>query len=116
MMHEDRHVAGLDPDSAGRRIGELYERLAESLPADVWGEVAELTQLLTLVHGAALGRMIERAATLPDGDGIVAALTSDPLVASLLVVHDISIDRRPPDGSTSGAQSVHLSPRRSGSR
>lgn len=104
---------GLDPDAAGRRIGELFDELATSLPRDAWERVAELTRLLASVHGAGLARIIERARALPDGEHVVRALSADPLVASLLVVHDIHAPAEgPPSSPPPTEQPVRLLPRR----
>jgi len=106
MAEPDRY-ADLDPDAVGRRIGELLDRLAGTLPQEAWAEVTELTGLLSAVHGAALARILAYARSLPAGEQLAGAIAADPLVASLVVVHDLD------PGAHGAAVPVHLGRRRS---
>src|SRR3954451_6543234 len=72
------------------RVQELQSRLAE-LDAGPARELAEeLVAAVVEMYGAGLGRITEVLRDAgEDGEGLGAALAGDPLVATLLLIHDL---------------------------
>jgi Fe-S cluster biogenesis protein NfuA len=74
-----------DVERAGARIEEILDGLRETADEGTVAEVEDLVRVLLDLYGAALARVVEIA-----GDGnILGRLTADPLLAALLVLHDL---------------------------
>ncbi len=82
------------PTDAPERLVERVQELQDLL--DSQGDPAtrdladELVSSIVQMYGAGLGRILERLfAAGMDGERIAAGLTEDPLVATLLLIHDL---------------------------
>jgi Fe-S cluster biogenesis protein NfuA len=76
-----------DPTSAVQRIDALLDELAAIGDPAARERAEDIVRLLLELYGAGLARIMETVVT---GDGPVAdRLVADPLVASLLVLHDL---------------------------
>jgi Fe-S cluster biogenesis protein NfuA len=74
----------------GTRVEEILAELRGGLdPAGVVERAEELVRLLMELYGAGLERMVSVAGAVPDGDAVVRRLADDPLIKSLLVLHDL---------------------------
>jgi Fe-S cluster biogenesis protein NfuA len=71
----------------GARIEELLGELRSSADPEAAERAEELVGLLVRLYGAGLVRVVELATA--DGGACMDRLTGDPLVASLLVLHDL---------------------------
>ncbi len=76
-----------DAHEVGERIDQLLAQVRESVSPRTREQVEELVRLLLELHGRGLGRAME----VLDGPGR-RALAADPLVASLLILHDLHPD------------------------
>jgi Fe-S cluster biogenesis protein NfuA/nitrite reductase/ring-hydroxylating ferredoxin subunit len=76
-----------DAQEVGERIDQLLGQVREAVNARTRERVEELVRLLLELHGHGLARVME----LLDQGGR-RALAADPLVASLLVLHDLHPD------------------------
>ncbi len=76
-----------DPAVIGQEIERLIAQLqgVESASA----EAQRLVQLVMSLHGAALSRLLELVRGTVGGEALLRQFTSDPLVASLLALHDL---------------------------
>ncbi|MGW7053536.1 hypothetical protein [Streptomyces sp. NPDC054887] len=87
----------VNAEQAGRRVEEVIDRLAATGDGTAGAAAEELVRSLMDFYGAGLARVMAlldgRAATSADtagsGDGALARLLGDELVASLLVLHDL---------------------------
>jgi Fe-S cluster biogenesis protein NfuA len=70
----------------GERVEALLTELGEAAGPVVAGRAEELVRALVELYGAGLARILELAGEHPD---LVTRLTEDPLVAGLLVLHDL---------------------------
>jgi Fe-S cluster biogenesis protein NfuA/nitrite reductase/ring-hydroxylating ferredoxin subunit len=78
---------GQDVREAGARVEALLEELA-SAPG-IGPKAQELVALLVELYGSALRRIVEICSARADAEELLGELAADPLVASLLVVHDL---------------------------
>ena len=76
-----------DPVAVGEEIDSLIARLRSSGSASA--EAQRLVQLVMSLHGAALSRLLDLVADNPGGPALLRQLASDPLVASLLALHEL---------------------------
>jgi hypothetical protein len=76
-----------DPVAIGEEIDSLIARLRKSGSASA--EAQRLVQLVMSLHGAALSRLLELVRDNGGGEALLRQLASDPLVASLLALHEL---------------------------
>ena len=76
-----------DPVAAGEEIDSLIARLRSSGSASA--EAQRLVELVMSLHGAGLSRLLDLVRDNPGGPALLRQLASDPLVASLLALHDL---------------------------
>jgi len=76
-----------DSTSAGQRIEALLDELASIGDPTVRDRAEEIVRLLLELYGAGLAKIVETA--VAEGGPVVDRLVADPLVASLLVLHDL---------------------------
>jgi Fe-S cluster biogenesis protein NfuA len=90
-------VDTVDAELTGRRVEEVLDRLTAGGDSEVCAAAEELVHLLVDFYGAGLARIVGLLETVgtvgtvgtgPD-IGLMAALLEDPLVSSLLVLHDL---------------------------
>lgn len=77
--------AAVDARQAGQRVEEVLERLAATGDREACAAAEELVRVLMDFYGAGLARVVERI-----GDGPLARLLDDELVASLLALHHLN--------------------------
>jgi Fe-S cluster biogenesis protein NfuA len=81
--------AGRDLREVGSRIEQLLEDLG-GVDRSVQARAEELVRLLVELYGAGLARVVELAREQqPGGPELLGRLAADPLVESLLVLHDL---------------------------
>lgn len=80
-MRQDAHQIGQHVERALAEIGRLGDE-------NVRGRVEDLVSTLVDFYGSALERVLELVHERGE-DGLIAALGDDPLVGSVLVVHDL---------------------------
>ncbi|HEX3814697.1 MAG TPA: NifU family protein [Mycobacteriales bacterium] len=73
------------PQETAARIGELLEH---SDPAGA-AQLDEAVRLLVELYGDGLNRILELLAERPDGVEQIEQLAEDPLICSLLLIHDL---------------------------
>jgi Fe-S cluster biogenesis protein NfuA/nitrite reductase/ring-hydroxylating ferredoxin subunit len=83
-------VPELGPDRVGERIEALLGELRVTAGGRAAGQAEELARLLVQMYGAALGRIVDALDALDPE--VVRRLARDPLVGSLLVLHDLHPD------------------------
>lgn len=76
-----------DPTSAGQRIEALLDELATIGDPTVRERAEQVVRLLLELYGAGLARIVETV--VEDGGPVADRLVADPLVASLLILHDL---------------------------
>jgi hypothetical protein len=76
-----------DPVAVGEEIDSLIARLRHSASASA--EAQRLVQLVMSLHGAGLARMLELVRGSAGGEALLRQLASDPLVASVLALHEL---------------------------
>jgi hypothetical protein len=76
-----------DPVAIGEEIDSLIARLRSSGSASA--EARRLVQLVLSLHGAGLSRLLELIRDNGGGEALLRQLASDPLVASLLALHEL---------------------------
>ncbi len=82
-------MANVDEDGI-RRIDELVRRIDEISDREARETTTELIQSILTLHGAGLERMLDLvAASGQPGEILIRRLASDPLVSSLLVLHNL---------------------------
>lgn len=75
---------------SGERIDALLEELSRSAGPSIWPRVEELMQRTVELYGAGLERVLAHATTAgADPERMRASFDADPLVSSLLVLHDL---------------------------
>jgi len=82
----------VDPTAVGERIERLLEAMSAAGPV-ARERAEELVRVVVELYGAGLERLLDLvhdAGALDDG--LLAALTADPLVSALLLVHDLHPD------------------------
>jgi hypothetical protein len=78
--------AELDARAAGERVEELLAQLRARSGPETAGVAEELVTCLVRLYGAGLASMMT---TIGDDDRLLARLIADPLVESLLLIHDL---------------------------
>lgn len=76
-----------DPVVVGEEIDSLIARLRDSGSAST--EAQRLVQLVMSLHGAGLSRLLDLVRDYPGGPALLRQLASDPIVASLLALHEL---------------------------
>jgi len=86
-------AAGHDAQQAGERVEALLAELRSHAGPQVAATAEELVSCLVELYGAGLGEIIRIIGEDPEGNGsgsrLMAALVADPLVESLLLLHDL---------------------------
>jgi Fe-S cluster biogenesis protein NfuA len=83
-------TAGHDVQAAGERVEALLAELRSHAGPQVAATAEELVSCLVELYGAGLARITEiLGADEGDGRRLLAELVADPLVESLLLVHDL---------------------------
>ena len=83
-------TAGHDAQAAGERVEALLAELGSHAGPQVAAAAEELVSCLVEVYGAGLAEMVRIVgADAEAGSRLLAALAADPLVESLLLVHDL---------------------------
>jgi hypothetical protein len=86
-----------DPEQVGDHIETRLRKLRSSLDDPTMADVEEVLSLLTGLYGAGLARIVDVVKSASDGDGLIAKLTEDKLVSTLLVLHDLHPELRASD-------------------
>lgn len=80
-----------DPVAIAAEIEALAARVTDSAASDAAAEAQRLVQLVVSWHGAGLSRIIDLLSDETGGrERLLERLASDPLVASLLALHDLA--------------------------
>jgi len=83
-------AAGQDAQAAGERVEALLAELSSHAGPQVAATAEELVSCLVELYGAGLAEMIRIVSEDPEaGPRLMHALVADPLVESLLLVHDL---------------------------
>jgi len=82
-------AAGHDAQAAGERVDTLLAELRSEAGSQVAATAEELVTCLVELYGAGLARITEILGGDEEGPRLLAELVADPLVESLLVVHDL---------------------------
>ena len=86
-------AAGDDAQQAGERIEALLAELAAHAGPQVAATAEELVSCLVELYGAGLAKIVQIIGEDPEGNGsgpkLMDALAADPLVESLLLLHDL---------------------------
>src|SRR5437588_11647544 len=86
-------AAGHDAQAAGERVEALLAELRAHAGPQVAGVAEELVSCLVELYGAGLAQIVsilgEDAEEEGPGSRLLGRLTADPLVESLLLVHDL---------------------------
>jgi len=83
-------AAGQDAQAAGERVEELLAELRSHAGPQVAATAEELVSCLVQLYGAGLAQIVAIiGADEGDGAGLLDKLVADPLVESLLLVHDL---------------------------
>jgi Fe-S cluster biogenesis protein NfuA len=82
-------AAGHDAQAAGERIEALLAELRSEAGPQVAATAEELVSGLVELYGAGLARIMEILGGDEEGPRLLDELVADPLVESLLVVHDL---------------------------
>ncbi len=83
-------AAGQDAQAAGERVEALLAELSSHAGPQVAATAEELVSCLVELYGAGLAEMVRIVGEDPDaGPRLMDALVADPLVESLLLVHDL---------------------------
>jgi Fe-S cluster biogenesis protein NfuA len=80
---------GQDAQAAGERVEALLAELRSEAGPQVAATAEELVSCLVELYGAALAQITEILGGDDEGPRLLAKLVADPLVESLLVVHDL---------------------------
>ncbi|UZJ32908.1 hypothetical protein [Streptomyces endophytica] len=87
------HAPTPSAEEAGRRVEEVLDRLTKNGDPETGAAAEELVRVLMDFYGAGLARVMHHLERTPDGTGphpaLRAALLGDPLVTSLLALHDL---------------------------
>jgi Fe-S cluster biogenesis protein NfuA len=79
-------AAPTDLRDVGDQIGALLDSLQSSLDGREFGRVQDVLRLVTDLYGGGLARVLE---LVGDDEQLFRRLTTDHLVSSLLIVHDL---------------------------
>jgi Fe-S cluster biogenesis protein NfuA len=71
------------------RIEELANKLAKVADPELHASAMELVQSVMELHAAAINRMMEVIDGQTQGERIIAEILNDPLVAGVLILHDL---------------------------
>jgi Fe-S cluster biogenesis protein NfuA len=82
-------AAGHDAQAAGERVETLLAELRSEAGPQVAATAEELVSGLVELYGAGLARIMEILGGDEEGPRLLDELVADPLVESLLVVHDL---------------------------
>jgi len=84
-------ASGHDAQVAGERIEALLDQLRSHAGPQVAGTAEELVSCLVELYGAGLAEIVKIVGSDPHGAGprLLDGLVADPLVESLLLVHDL---------------------------
>ena len=82
-------AAGQDAQAAGERVEALLAELRSHAGPQVAATAEELVSCLVELYGAGLAQITEILGADEDGPRLLAKLVADPLVESLLLVHDL---------------------------
>jgi Fe-S cluster biogenesis protein NfuA len=82
-------AAGHDAQAAGERVETLLAELRSEAGPQVAATAEELVSGLVELYGAGLARITEILGGDEEGPRLLAELVADPLVESLLVLHDL---------------------------
>jgi Fe-S cluster biogenesis protein NfuA len=82
-------AAGDDAQAAGERIEALLSELRSQAGPQVAAAAEELVSCLVELYGAGLARITEIVGEDDSGPKLMDKLVADPLVESLLLVHDL---------------------------
>ncbi len=83
-------AAGHDAQRAGERVEALLAELRSHAGPQVAATAEELVSCLVELYGAGLGEIVQIIGEDPEaGPRLMAALVADPLVESLLLLHDL---------------------------
>jgi Fe-S cluster biogenesis protein NfuA len=82
-------AAGHDAQAAGERVEALLAELRSEAGPRVAATAEELVSCLVELYGAGLARIMEILGGDEEGPRLLDELVADPLVESLLVVHDL---------------------------
>src|SRR6185369_6722214 len=80
---------GHDAEAVGERVEALLSELRSEAGPQVAATAEELVSCLVELYGAGLARITEILGGDEEGPRLLAELVADPLVESLLVVHDL---------------------------
>ncbi|HYB29151.1 MAG TPA: NifU family protein [Solirubrobacteraceae bacterium] len=80
----------MDTEQLVQRVQELQEQLESSHDSATRELAEELVSAVVQMYGAGLERVLTSLFEAgPEGEGIAASLADDPLVATLLLIHDL---------------------------
>jgi inorganic triphosphatase YgiF len=82
MADENLDVAALNIEAHVQRLQAIADPIARTTATDLISSVLQL-------HSAALERLLEIVGERSDSAAIIAALDADPLVRSILLLHDL---------------------------
>jgi hypothetical protein len=83
-------MSRLDPAAIGSEIERLVQEVSELGDTRATERVQELVRLLMSLYGAGLARALDIVRTERGGpDAVLGRFATDPLLASLLVLHDL---------------------------
>jgi Fe-S cluster biogenesis protein NfuA len=82
-------AAGHDAQKAGERVEALLAELGSQAGPQVAATAEELVSCLVDLYGAGLAEMVRIIGADPSGQALMDRLAGDPLVESLLLLHDL---------------------------
>ena len=82
-------AAGQDAQAAGERVEELLAELRSHAGPQVAATAEELVSCLVELYGAGLAQIVAIIGADEEGPRLLDKLVADPLVESLLLVHDL---------------------------
>jgi Fe-S cluster biogenesis protein NfuA len=82
-------AAGHDAQKAGERVEELLAELGSQAGPQVAATAEELVGCLVELYGAGLAEIVRIIGSDASGPALLGRLADDPLVASLLLLHDL---------------------------
>ena len=81
--------AGHDAQKAGERVEALLAELGSQAGPEVAAAAEELVSCLVELYGAGLAEIVRIVGSDAAGQSLMARLAADPLVSSLLLLHDL---------------------------
>ena len=82
-------MAGHDAQKAGERVEALLAELGSQAGPQVAATAEELVSCLVELYGAGLAEIVRIVGSDAAGQSLMARLAADPLVSSLLLLHDL---------------------------